>query len=138
MKILLDSSALAKRYIQEKGSDKVIAVCQEADELGISIICYPEIISALNRLKTEKKINKSQYLSAKLNVANDLRDTSICNITEGVVAQVVFLLEENTLRAMDAFHIAAALEWKSDIFVSADKQQLKAAKKAGLKVMEIS
>lgn len=137
MKILLDSSALAKRYIQEKGSDKVIAVCQEADELGISIICYPEIISALNRLKTEKKINKSQYLSAKLNVANDLRDTSICNITEGVVAQVVFLLEENTLRAMDAFHIAAALEWKSDIFVSADKQQLKAAKKAGLKVMEI-
>ena len=137
MKFLLDSSALAKRFIPEKGSDKVIAVCQEADELGISIICYPEMISALNRLKKEKKINKAEYLNAKQNIANDLRDVSICNITEGTVAQVIFLLEENTLRAMDAFHIAAALEWKADVFVSADKQQIKAAKKAGLKVREV-
>jgi len=137
MKVLLDSSALAKRFIPEKGSKKVIDACREADELCISIICYPEIISALNRLKNEKKINKHEYVNAKQKIATDLRDVSVCNITEDTVAQVVHLLEENSLRTMDAIHIAAALEWKTDLFISADQQQLKAAKKAGLKVQDV-
>ena len=94
-------------------------------------------MSALNRLKTEKKINKTQYVNAKKIILDDLKDVSVCNITENTVAQVVYLLEENTLRAMDAIHIAAAIEWKSDLFVSADKNQIKAAKQAGLKVQEI-
>jgi predicted nucleic acid-binding protein len=48
MKIFLDSSALAKRYIPEKGSDKVITVCKKADELDISISQYSAICFALD------------------------------------------------------------------------------------------
>ncbi len=138
MKVFLDSSALAKRYIEEKGSDKVFTLLEASDELGVSIICLPEIISALNRIKKEKKITTAQYLTAKQAIVEDVRDASICNIAEGTVAKAVYLLEENVLRTMDAFHIASALEWKCDVFASADKQQIKAAKKAGLKVEDVS
>ena len=138
MKVLLDSSALAKRYIPEKGSDKVMEACRKADVLGVSVTCYPEVISALCRLKREKRINSAQYLSAKQVIAKDLGDFVICNITENTIARVVSLLEESALRAMDAFHIAAALDWKCDLFVSSDRGQVKAAGKAGIKACEIS
>jgi uncharacterized protein len=137
VKVFFDSSALVKRYLPEKGTAAVLAICEEASELGLSVICFPEIISALCQLRREKQIEGAQYVSAKQGIALDLRDATLCNITETTVLQSILLLEENTLRAMDAFHIAAALEWGADIFVSSDMHQVKAAKKAGLTVRSI-
>jgi hypothetical protein len=42
-------------------------------------------------------------------------------------------METNVLRAMDALHIACALEWQADLFITADKRQLMAAKNSGLR-----
>jgi uncharacterized protein len=138
MKVFFDSSALAKRYVPEKGTEAVLALCEEASELGLSVICYPEIISALCRLRREKRIGGAQYVAAKQGIAEDLRDAALCNITETTVLQAILLLEENTLRAMDAFHVAAAVEWKADLFVSSDSHQIKAAKSAGLAVRSVA
>ena len=44
------------------------------------------------------------------------------------------LLEKNSLRTLDAIHLASALILKPDLFVSADKRQITAAKKSSLKV----
>ena len=33
MKVFMDTSAFAKRYVAEPGSDAVMALCQEADDL---------------------------------------------------------------------------------------------------------
>ena len=41
------------------------------------------------------------------------------------------------LRGMDALHIACAVEWGAELFVSSDKAQLAAAKKAGLSVKTV-
>ncbi len=131
MKLFFDSSALVKRYVPEKGSETVLALCEDASELGLSVICFPEIISALCRLRRERRIEGFQYVAAKQGIIQDLRDATLCNITETTVLQSILILEENTLRAMDAFHIAAAVEWKADLFVSSDTHQVKAAKKAG-------
>ena len=108
-----------------------------ASELGFSVIGYPEIISALCRLKRDKVITSSQYLQAKQSITQDLNDAAILNIGDETVQRSILLLEENSLRAMDAFHIAAALEWNAELFVSCDAQQIMAAKKAGLKVRAI-
>ncbi len=137
MKVFFDSSALVKRYVPEKGTDTVLLICEQASQLGISVICYPEIISALCRLRRDKQIDGSHYVTAKQGIAQDLRDATLCNITETTVLQAILLLEENTLRAMDSFHIAAALEWGADLFVSSDLHQSKAAKKAGLNVRTV-
>jgi uncharacterized protein len=137
VKVFFDSSALVKRYVPEKGTDAVLSLCEGARELGLSVFCYPEIVSALCRLRRERRIGGLDYIAAKQGIALDLQDATLCNITETTVLHTVLLLEENTLRAMDAFHIAAALEWKADLFVSSDTHQIKAAKKAGLTVRSV-
>jgi predicted nucleic acid-binding protein len=137
VKVFFDSSALVKRYVSEKGTSVVLSLCESATELGISVICYPEIISALCRLRREGRMNGSQYIAAKQSIALDLRDASLCNISETTVLQSIQLLEDNVLRAMDAFHISAALEWNADVFASSDARQIAAAKKAGLKVQVV-
>lgn len=69
---------------------------------------------------------------------SDLADVDVCQITPEVVASSVSLLESHPLRAIDAMHVACALAVKPDLFVSADHRQLAAARKAGLKIADVS
>lgn len=137
MKVFFDSSAFAKRYIEEPGSDTVENLCAQATMLGVSSICLPEIISALCRLKRDSIITKNQYDGAKDTLLRDFEDISVCNITPAVIGQTIHILETNTLRTLDALHIGCALEWESDVFVSSDIRQISAAKKAGLKTVKV-
>lgn len=138
MKVFLDTSAFAKRYVVEQGADKVLKLCQQADSLVVSIVCLPEMISTLSRLVREKKLTRADYRKLKDNAMADLADADICQITPEVLNSVVSLLESNPLRAMDAIHMGCALAVEPDIFVSADKRQLAAARKAGLKIADVS
>ena len=137
MKTLLDSSAFAKRYVGEVGSQEVDEICQATSVLALSVVCVPEIISALNRRMREKRLSAQEYLTAKSRLSEDVADAVVVNLTPAVVARTVFLLETNVLRAMDALHVASALEWGADLFVSCDERQLRAARRAGLQTKRI-
>lgn len=65
MKIFFDTSAFAKRYVAEKGSEKVITLLQQADSLAVSVICLPELISTFSRLLREKKFSITDYQDLK-------------------------------------------------------------------------
>ncbi len=132
MKIFFDSSAFAKRYIDEPGSDSVEALCQNATELALSVICIPEIISAMNRRIREGSISQTQYRQIKTYLATETADVTIINLLPEVIADAIQVLETNTLRAMDALHVACALQWNADLFVSSDNRQLNAAHNAKL------
>ena len=136
--MFLDTSAFAKRYVAEKGSNKVVELCQQADGLIVSVICLPELISTLSRLLREKKLTKADFRKLKSDAMTDLADIDICQLTPNVLATVVALLESYPLRTMDAVHVACALAVEPDIFVSADHRQLSAARKAGLKIVDVS
>ena len=138
MKVFLETSAFAKRYVAEQRSDKVMALCLQADSLAVSVICLLELISTLSRLVREKKLAKADYRKLKHDAMADLADVDICHITPDVVVSVVSLLESHPLRAMDALHVACALAVETDIFVSADRRQFSAARKAGLKIVDVS
>ncbi|MBI3523626.1 MAG: type II toxin-antitoxin system VapC family toxin [Betaproteobacteria bacterium] len=138
MKVFLDTSAFAKRYVAEQGSDKLMALCQQADSLAVSVIYLPELISTLSRLVREKKLTKAGYRKLKSEAMADLADVDICQITSSVMVSVISLLESHSLRAMDALHLACALAVEPDFFVSADHRQLSAARKAGLKIVDVS
>lgn len=138
MKVFLDTSAFAKRYVVEEGTDKVMALCQQADSLVVSVICLPELMSTLSRLVREKKLAKADYRKLKDEAMADLADVDICQITSDILASVVSLLESYPLRAMDALHVACALAVAPEVFVSADHRQLSAARKAGLKIVDVS
>jgi predicted nucleic acid-binding protein len=136
--VFLDTSAFAKRYASEPGSDKVMALCQKADSLVVSVICLPELISTLSRLVRERKLAKADYRKLKGSAMADLADVDICQITPDVMVSAVSLLESHPLRAMDALHVSCALAVEPDMFVSADHRQRSAARKAGLKVVDVS
>lgn len=133
MKACLDSSAFAKRFVEEQGSDAVEAVCAQATELGLSVLCVPEVISALNRRLRERVLTPIQYRRAKQRLLDDVCDADIIHLTPSVVGTAIQVLEASPVRAMDALHIACALEWGADLFVAADARQLSGAKLAGLR-----
>jgi predicted nucleic acid-binding protein len=137
MKTFFDASAFAQRYIAEQGSSAVDDICQATDELALCVICVPEILSALNRRVREKVIRRADYGAVKLRLLKDVRDAEIINLTDDVVANAMLVLEENSVRAMDALHIAAAKAWKADLFVTADRDQARAAHRMGLKQVTI-
>lgn len=132
MNVAFDSSAIAKRYIAEPGSEQVDAILQSAAQLGLSALCVPEIISALNRRVREGVLPQSGYEQAKAQLVADVSDAVVLQLTPDVVATAVTLLEQNALRAMDALHVAGALVWQADLFVTADQRQFAAAQQAGL------
>ena len=137
MKLFLDSSAFAKRFVEEAGSEKVEALCARATELGLSVICVPEIVSALNRRLRERVVTSTQYVQAKRRLLDDVRDADIIHLTPTVIGSAIGILEESPVRAMDALHVACALEWGAELFASSDTQQLHAARRAGLTTQRI-
>jgi uncharacterized protein len=132
VKTFLDSSAFAKRYVEEPGSETVEAICLAATELALSILCVPEVFSAMNRRVRERKLTQGQYEEAKKRLWAEVEDAVIVNLTPPVIAACVAILESSPIRAMDALHIACALQWEAELFVSADQGQIAAASSAGL------
>jgi predicted nucleic acid-binding protein len=137
LNVFLDSSALAKRYVQERGSDRVEEILSSASSLGISVICISEVVSALCRRRREGKVSQPQYLKAKQALFEDIEDASIVNVTADVVARAVELLERWPVRSSDSLHVASAAEWSAELFVSADQRQCATARACGLQVEEL-
>ncbi len=134
MKLVMDSSAFAKRYVREEGSEKANELLQETSQLALSILVIPEIISALNRRTRENVISADEYQFIKIEFMRDIDDTLLLRLNTAVINTSVKLLENNQLRAIDALHIACAIKWKAELFATADKKQLKAAESEGLPV----
>nr|VFJ49915.1 MAG: Predicted nucleic acid-binding protein, contains PIN domain [Candidatus Kentron sp. DK] len=132
MKVFFDSSAFVKRFMEEDGSREVDAYCEQATLLGLGVICIPEIMSALNRKVRERVLSKEDYQRIKRQIVNDIEDAQIIQLTPEVLERSVRLLEQHALRSLDALHIACALEWRADVFVSSDKRQLQASRDFGL------
>jgi predicted nucleic acid-binding protein len=108
-----------------------------ATELALSIVCIPEMISALNRRVRERSLLAQQYEAAKEHMSEDIRDVLIVNLTPDVISTCTTILEASPVRAMDALYIACAVQWGAELFVSADKRQVSAAKRAGLQTKSV-
>ena len=132
MNVYFDSSSLAKRYIDENGSAEVESILQKTSQLAVSIIAVPEILSGLNRRVREGSITSDDYSEVKKQLADDMKDMITIQLVPEVIATCIRLLERNPLRAMDALHVACAVEWDTGLFVTSDKRQLSAARQAGL------
>ena len=132
MRALFDSSAFTKRYIRESGTVEVRELCAAASESALSVICFTEVIAALNRHRREKRISDDQYFVLKKALSNDVSSVEIVGLSPAVIERATIVLETNVLRAMDALHIACALEWNAELFVSADLRQIQAAQACGV------
>ncbi|MBI5141173.1 MAG: type II toxin-antitoxin system VapC family toxin [Nitrospirae bacterium] len=137
MRVFFDSSAFAKRYVREEGTDVVSLWCDQAAELCLSGIALAEIVSAFCRLLRENRVSPIQYRDLKTMLMADICDASICDLTPEVIRYSIAALENNVLRGMDAIHLGSALALNADVFVSADARQCAAAAQAGLRVVQV-
>jgi hypothetical protein len=126
VRVFFDSSAPVKRYVREKGTGEVLARCDQATELAVATIAWPELVSAFRRLVRENRLDETRYRALKADPAADLAYAVLCEISPQVVQRAITALEAHPLRAMDALHVAAALVGTADTFVPADALGLEA------------
>ena len=137
MRIFFDSSAFVKRYVREAGTERVLALCDRADELVLSVIAVPEIMSAFCRLRREGKVSEADYDRLKRDLMEDVVDAMLCDVAQDIVAKSIESLEGGVLRGMDAIHVGTAYVTKCHLFVSSDARQCEAAIRAGLAVEQV-
>ncbi|MDO5624379.1 MAG: type II toxin-antitoxin system VapC family toxin [Pseudomonadota bacterium] len=138
MKILLDTSALAKRYKREPGCESVDDWLAQADEVVLAAHCKMEIASAFLRDVHDQILSTGQYALGMREVAVDFTEFAVLPVSPDVESLAIAAMQRTRLRAMDALHIGTAQAAGVDLFVTADRQQARAAEQAGLRVEMVS
>ena len=133
MKLLLDSSAIAKRYKRESGHDAVERLLMRADSVVLAAHCKIEIASSLSREVRDSSIDMDQYAYAMGEVAQDFIDFDVRPISPEIEVLAIAAMAHTRLRATDALHIGTAQVARVDLFVTADRKQALAAQAVGLK-----
>ena len=134
MKLLLDSSAIAKRYKREAGHDAVGRLMMAADAIVLAAHCKTEVASSLSREMHDRSIDMVQYAHVMTEVAQDFVDFDIRAIDADIESFAIAAMARGRLRAMDALHIGTAQAARVDLFVTADRKQAVAAQAVGLKI----
>jgi predicted nucleic acid-binding protein len=127
MRLFLDSSALAKRYVQESGTNRILSHLSEASEVGLSSIAVVELLSAFNRLRREGKLGPRDYKALKKELATDIKEASVITVNDLNITKAVHALEVGVLRTLDAIQIGAAQTFRPDLFLTSDKRQYETA-----------
>ncbi len=72
MKVFLDTSALAKRYIQEPGSEELEELfLSSASDVIVSTLALPEFAAALGRKMRDREIGKQAATKAMKELEQD-------------------------------------------------------------------
>lgn len=107
-----DTSALLKRYVQEKGSAWLMAIITPEDpELVVtSKLTLAETASAFARRKREGTITDDVYQDVNRAFLYDCRTQyQLVDVDDRVIALARELLDRHPLRAYDAMHLSTAL-----------------------------
>lgn len=144
--LFLDSSALVKRYVQERGSEWVL---QQTDPvLGHSIyvarVTGVEVVSALIRKSRSGGLSTSDAALAVANFRADFPASfAVIELSPGLVVEAMRLAEKHALRAYDAVQLASVKQVRdrhqiaglpSPRLLSADTDLNQAAQAEGLVV----
>ena len=137
--VYVDTSALLKRYVPERGSDAFDAFFIERSPVGISRLTLVEVRSGLARRRREKQLTPKQERAAMDQVHKDILD-GVLVVEPGADAHLVeaFHLIDKLpgvpLRTLDAMHLAIARHTGARILATADRIQADAAEALGMAV----
>jgi predicted nucleic acid-binding protein len=147
----LDTSAVAKLYLQEIGSRRLAkwvghrsAVLPPSVRLCVSRMVLPEAVSAITRRRNDRKITTRDALRLWNFVLSDFIGPTryeIVEPSEAIVLRAALLVATHGMRRYDAVQLATALhvqmrlsDPESFVFVSADTDLVDAARAEGLTV----
>ena len=141
MAIYVDTSALAKRYLSEKGSDAFDAfLIGQVDEFVVSPLVATELESVVQRLLRQRLISKTYAEQLRQDFSDDLRGAlwamrPFPNPGMALAGELIRTLAA-PLATLDALHLASALQFGCGAVATGDRQLALAAAEAGLVVHE--
>ncbi len=143
-----DTSALAKRYREEKGSrfiDKLFQLLEKPQNRGAtSFLTFLELLAMIGRLLKGKQITQESYNRTLARILHDLNlYFSISPLSTSILARSVDVIKRHSLKAPDAQQLAAALELEPIleqlnqrlIFIVDDDDLHEAAEREGLEAV---
>jgi predicted nucleic acid-binding protein len=112
--VYFDASAIAKRYVREKGSLKVRRLLASGLP-ATSRYSAVEIASALARRAREGAISREDCERAMAALREDLTAMLVVELTPEVVTRAQALLRRHSLRAGDAVQLASCLHLRHEL-----------------------
>ncbi len=139
MIVYLDSSALVKRYVAERGSKEVIELTAAAEIVATSLISRAEVAAAFARAVRLGVLDHDGGRRAQRKFSREWPDLARVPVSEALVSRAETLAWDYGLRGYDAVQLASALTWQEaigqDVFLGTfDGQLWEAASGAGVHV----
>ncbi|MEX0806003.1 MAG: type II toxin-antitoxin system VapC family toxin [Candidatus Binatia bacterium] len=140
--IYLDTSALIKRFVNEKGSALAESLVQGKGAIATAKIAYAEIFACLTRKLREGNVSKTQYALACRQFERDWHAYLRVELGDDILLLARDLIQRHPLRGYDAVHLASALRLKIALgeeitFAAADERLLKAAEAEKLQFLNV-
>lgn len=128
MKLYLDASALVKRYVDEAGSDTIVAAMSRAESCFICRVGYVETVRAVARGGEPADVTRAK---------RDWPSLRVVEADSDLTERAATLSVKTGLRALDALHLAAALTLPAGqvVFATWDTRLHRAAREHGLRTL---
>ena len=110
MILYLDTSSLAKLFIEEDGSDRVEEMAAEATDVATSVITFPEMLSALGRRLREGDMTPEAFQAGLEGFKERWKKLTKILVDHILVEDAGQLVLRHGLRGMDGIQLAAALK----------------------------
>jgi len=134
VRALVDTSALLKKYIEERGSRELEEVLGGISDLIVSPVTWVELNSAVAR-RLRRKLLTAQQSSWILSEAEmDFHSYSQVVWSEELVETATRVAHRHPLKTLDAIQLASGLLSKADLFVTSDRKLFEEARKTIHKV----
>jgi len=138
-RIYVDTSAVAKWYLNEAASDEVERYLQQQSSVEISELTVVEVRSLLARRRREGSIDASLEIEIYAAFSYDMRHGFlICRpFPAGWATATVNLLstlQHLPIRTLDAIHLMIARDLRADVVATSDRVMAEGARALGLKV----
>ena len=139
--IYLDTSALIKRFVEETGSAEVEKLILEQAPASTATLAYVEVYSGLSRKRRDDELTGSQFDEIRAQFEDDWPSYVRVHLRDDVLHLARDLVRRHPLRALDAVHVASALQLQSLLdaqvtFVAADRRVLDAARAEGMDIID--
>lgn len=138
----LDTSALIKRFVAERGSPQVESLVSQRGHVATAKIAYAEVYAGLARKHREGYLPGNQYALACRQFESDWQAYVRLDLQDEILSLARDLIQRHPLRGFDAIHLASALSLKTALgedvtFAAADERLLRAARAERLRPLNV-
>ncbi len=138
----LDTSALIKRFVAEKGSALIKHIVTREGPAATAKIAYAEVYAGLSRKHRQGLVSNRQYALSCRQFEGDWSAYIRIDLRDEILLIARDLIQRHPLRGLDAIHLASALSLKSALdvgvtFAAADERLLRAAEAEHLRALNV-